>query len=303
MREPETEDSFTPPTPLTALEGPGVWWRRVQQWASRLGRTPKLGLALGSGASWGIAHTGILSVVKEMNVPVSYLSGCSAGSLVGALYAAGIEGEALVKLGTKFGWKNMGNLNVIPKMSLAHHRRLALYLKTHIGNPTFEDLRLPFYVVATNLKTGRLRVFDKGPVIPAVQASCSIPGIFPPVEIEGDLYCDGGLLEKVPCRVLKEAGADLVIGVELARSNHPQNPGNIFEVIKRAIDIALLEQVRINLLSANLVIRPNVDDIYEFAFDRNDTLIQRGMEAAQKELRQWAELEKVSVPARVQSAE
>src|SRR5438552_2658340 len=193
-------------------------WDRFQDWMQQFGKKPKIGLALGSGGARGIAHIGVLSVFQELNIPISYLSGTSSGSLVGALYASGIQGKELEACGIAYGWHDARKLNYVPRMGLASNIRMAAYLHKRIGNPTFKDLRIPFYVVATNLTTGRTKVFHDGPVIPAVRASCAIPGIFDPVEINGELYCDGGLLDRLPCDILREVGADLVIGVELSTS-------------------------------------------------------------------------------------
>jgi NTE family protein len=264
-------------------------WEWVQDLVHRLGRKPKIGLALGSGSAWGVAHVGVLSAFKELNIPISYLSGCSAGSFVGALYAGGVEGKDLEAYGIKYGWRDAGRLSYVPTMGLATNDRMASYLDKRIGNPEFKDLRLPFYVVATNLTTGRLKVFDEGPVIPAVRASCAMPGIFAPVSIDGELYCDGGVLDMVPCDILRKAGADLVIGVELRRSVG-KRPVNIFEVISRAFDIAVSYQVSFDDQTADLIIRPKLDDLNEFAFNRNHVLIERGRESALEQLKHWQKL-------------
>jgi len=274
---------------LQATKGVRNLWEWIQDLVHRLGRKPKIGLALGAGATWGVAHVGVLSAFKELNIPISYLSGCSAGSFVGALYAGGVEGKELEAYGMKYGWRDSGRLNYVPKMGLATNDRMASYLEERIGDPEFKDLRLPFYVVATNLTTGQMKVFKDGPVIPAVRASCAMPGIFAPVAIDGEMYCDGGLLDMVPCNILREAGADMVIGVELRRSIG-KRPVNIFEVISRAFDIAVSGQLSFDKQAADLMIRPNVDDLNEFAFNRNHILIERGKQATLDELKQWHKL-------------
>lgn len=276
-------------------------WERFQDWISRFGKKPKIGLALGSGASWGVAHIGVLSVFQELNIPISYLSGSSAGSFVGALYAGGVQGEDLQACGREYGWRDAGKLNYVPKMGLATNSRMSSYLQKRIGNPSFKDLSLPFYVVATNLTTGQLKVFNEGPVIPAVRASCAIPGIFEPVEIDGELYCDGGVLDRLPCDILRKVGADLVIGVELT-TPLVKKPTDIFEVINRAFDIARLCQIKADFKEADLIIRPNVDGLNEFAFNRNGTLIERGRQAAFDQLKQWRQIQTVSSEPQAEQA-
>ena len=264
----------------------GKFLRWIQSRTRRVLRKPRIGLALGSGGAWGVAHIGVLSALQELKVPISYLSGSSSGSIVGAMYAAGVEGKAMESFGREYSWRDAASLTYFPKMGLATNNRLVSYLKDRIGNPDFEDLELPFYVPVTHLTSGRLRMIHQGPVLPAVQASCAIPGVFSPVEIDSELYCDGGLLNKIPCKILKEAGADLVIAVELSSSN-PKPPANIFEVINRALDIALIGQTRLDLQSADLIIRPDVNGLSEFVLDQNEVLIERGKQAAHKQLGPW----------------
>jgi NTE family protein len=265
-------------------------WERLQEWVRRFGRKPKIGLALGSGGTWGVAHIGVLSVFHELGIPIAYLSGCSSGAFVGALYAGGVEGAALEECGRRYNWRDAGRLTFPPKMGLASNQRMADYLKKRIGTPSFDQLRLPFFVVATNLLTGRSRVFHEGPVIPAVRASCAIPGVFEPVEIDGELYVDGGLLDRLPCEVLRTAGADVVVGVDLGRGVGARRPANISEVIGRAIDIVTTCQVEVDVKTADLLIRPQLTDLSEFGFDHNDALIARGREAALAQLTQWHQL-------------
>jgi NTE family protein len=270
-------------------------WERFQDWISRSGKRPKIGLALGSGAAWGVAHIGVLSVLEELKIPISYLSGSSSGSFVGALYAGGVQGKELEACGLSYGWRDAGKLNYVPKMGLASNIRMASYLQKRIGNPDFKDLRLPFYVVATNLTKGRLRIFNEGAVIPAVRASCALPGIFEPVEIDGEPYCDGGILNRLPYDILRKEGADLVIGVELSTSLE-KKPTDIFEVINRSFDIARFSQAKTDSQEADLIIRPNVAGISEFAFNRNAVLIDRGREAAFDQLKNWRELQAATEP-------
>jgi NTE family protein len=265
-------------------------WERVQEWVRHLGQKPKIGLALGTGGVWGVAHIGVLSVFHELEIPISYLSGCSAGAFVGALYAGGVEGEVLEECGRRYGWRDAGRLRLSPKMGLASNERMTDYLKKRIGTPRFDQLRLPFYVVTTNLSTGQKRLFHEGPVIPAVRASCAIPGIFEPIEIDGELYCDGGLVDRLPCEVLREAGADVVIGVELGHGEDTWRPRNVSEVISRAIEIVTGSQEEARIKSADLFIRLTLTGLSEFAFDDNITLMERGREAALSQLTQWHQL-------------
>jgi NTE family protein len=262
-------------------------WEAFQELTGRLERKPRIGLALGSGSAWGVAHIGVLSVLKELGIEISFLSGSSAGSFVGALCAGGVCGEDLEECGRKYRWRDAGRISVLPKMGLASNERMADYLHKQIGNPNFEDLKVPFFVTATNLNTGKLVIFDKGPVIPAVQASCAIPGIFAPVRIGGQLYCDGGVLNILPCNILRKAGADFVIGVQLGKHPRTNKLESVFEVITRALEIALYGENPIRIEPADLLIEPRVNELNEFGFDQNDILIERGKQAAYEQLKDW----------------
>jgi NTE family protein len=265
-------------------------WEAFQELTGRLERKPRVGLALGSGSAWGVAHIGVLSVLSEMGIEIDYLSGSSAGAFVGALCAGGVCGEDLEECGRKYSWRDAGRISYIPRMGLATNERMAEYLRRLIGKPNFEDLKLPFYVTATNLNTGKLEIFNRGPVIPAVRASCAIPGIFAPIEIAEQLYCDGGLLSNLPCKVLRDAGADFVIGVQLGTHPRTQKLESIFEVITRALEIALYGENAREIEAADLLIQPRVNDLNEFGFDQNDILIERGKQAAYQQLRDWEQI-------------
>ncbi len=265
-----------------------TWFEETSR---RLGHKPKIGLALGSGASFGVVHIGVLSVFHKLKIPISYLSGCSSGAFVGGLYAGGVEGKALEKCGMEYSWRDAGRL-ALPKMGLASNEHMSDYLLKRIGNTTFESLRLPFYAVATNLRTGTLKIFQSGPVIPAIRASCALPGIFSPVEIKGELYCDGGILMKIPCTVLRNAGADLVIAVDLVHAQQKISPKNIFEVIRRAADISATVQVQTELQTADLVIKPDLSDLNKFGFHHNTLQIERGKQATIDALNQWQNKER-----------
>ncbi|MEW6325066.1 MAG: patatin-like phospholipase family protein [Nitrospirota bacterium] len=263
-------------------------WARLQEWIRRLGRTPRIGLALGNGAAWGVGHIGVLSIIRALRIPLSCIAGCSAGAFVGALYAGGIEGDALEACGRAYRWRDAGKLLFPPRMGLATNAPMAAYLQRKIGDLRFDQLRVPLYVVATNLVTGQQKIFSEGPVIPAVRASCAIPGIFEPVLIDGELYSDGTLVNRLPCEVLRKAGADLVIGVELDLVERAVAPANISEVIHRSIEIMLRGQDVRERAAADLLIRPDLDGMNEFGFNKNDALIERGKQAALAQLAHWA---------------
>jgi NTE family protein len=265
----------------------GEFWEGFRRLAARLGRPPRVAVALGGGVAWGVAHVGVLAALDELRVPVSVLCGTSAGSFVGALYCSGIRGAELVRCGEQFSWRDARKINYFPRLGLASNKPMAVYLQRRIGDPTFDRLPIPFQVTATHLRSGRSVVFDQGQVIPAVRASCALPGIFDPVEIDGELFCDGGLLTKVPIAAARRTGADLVVAVSLD-GVHPERPTrSIFDVIRRIIDIVMQESRALALNDADIVIRPDLSSFDPMTFEGNTDLIRRGREATLAAFAAW----------------
>ena len=214
---------------------------------------PRIGVALGGGGARGAAHIGVLQVLKEMNVPIDYVVGTSMGSIVGALYAVGLQPEEIetIVVGVdwddlfsdrpertqriyrrkqddsaaffpvEWGWKNgivlSSGVVAGQKLSFAF-RSPSLYLSGHHG---FDELPYPFRAVTTNLQTGEVFVPDKGNLLKAVRASMSIPGVFPPVHWDDLVLVDGYLARNLPVDVVRAMGADIVIAVDVG--GHPEN--------------------------------------------------------------------------------
>lgn len=177
----------------------------------------KVGLALGGGVARGMAHLGVLSVLEAAKIPIDYVAGTSAGSIVGALYAAGVSTDRIREYTMKIRWWYFIRL-VWPVRGFFSFDPLAAWLIKEIGDLNFEDLKIPYAAVATDMETGYPVKLSKGRLAPCVQASCAVPGIIAPVEIDGRLLGDGSLADTVPVAILKEMGADYVIGVDIFTS-------------------------------------------------------------------------------------
>lgn len=175
-----------------------------------------VGVALSGGAARAIAHVGVLKVLAEEGIPIGAISGTSGGSVVAALYAAGLPMEDLVDLALKLSWRDLARVSVT-SLGLLTTEPIRKLLQTWIGDPKFEDLPTPCAVVATDLMTFRARVFVKGPVLPAVEASCAIPHLYKPVAVDGHVYTDGGVVNFLPVESLSYLGADVTIGSSTMR--------------------------------------------------------------------------------------
>ena len=196
-------------------------------------KKPKIGLALGSGAARGLAHIGILKALKEKNISIDMLAGSSMGALVGAYYAKEGEIANFEEMVLKADWKQLIRL-ADPNLALLfrgfiHGQKVKELLRVIIGNIKFKDLKIPLAVVATDVNTGEEVIIKEGSVIEAVRASISIPAIFMPVKFSAQggslpdrwqasasdrrdrFLIDGGIVNPVPVKVVKDMGATVVI--------------------------------------------------------------------------------------------
>ncbi|HEU4932368.1 MAG TPA: patatin-like phospholipase family protein, partial [Pyrinomonadaceae bacterium] len=143
--------------------------------------SPKIGLALSGGAARGMAHVGVLRALVENNIPIDCIAGTSAGSIVAGAYASGMSIEEIAEFGRKLRWRDIGRVTM-SRLGLQSNERLEHYLRTRLPVTRFEDIRMPFAVVATDLKTNSAVVLkDQGDVPFAIRASCTIPGWYVPV--------------------------------------------------------------------------------------------------------------------------
>lgn len=177
----------------------------------------KLGLVLGSGGARGWAHLGVLDALAEAGIKPAVVAGTSMGALVGAVYAAG-RLDALRDLALRLDWKQalyyFLEMN-FPRAGLIDGNKITRFIGQHVGPRKIEDLPLPFAAVATDVESGREVVLREGDVMEAIRASFSVPGIFTPVERDGAVLVDGGLVDPVPVRVARELGAGFVVAVDV----------------------------------------------------------------------------------------
>jgi NTE family protein len=243
---------------------------------------PRVGVALGGGFARGIAHLGVLSVLEQEKIPVDFLGGTSAGAMLAIAYASGHSIHEIVAQAKATRFKDFGNWK-LSWLGLASNQRLEHYPRKYLGVSAFEELRIPLAIAATDLGTGEPVYFTRGPLGPALRASCAYPGMFVPVELEGHTLVDGFLAAPVPVDAVRAMGADIVIAVFLEAASN-RKPSSIVDVIGLSFAIlqrhADLEWRRM----ADIIIEPNVKEFLWDDFDKTPELIAAGEIAARAAL-------------------
>ena len=245
---------------------------------------PKLGLALGAGSAKGLAHLGVLKLFKEEEIKIDYLAGTSIGSIIGGFYAAGADIDKLEKLAAYLDWDQFTDITV-SRMGLIAGKRLQEFFELLTKQKKFEELKLPFAAVAADVEQGEEVILREGSVAKALRASMSIPGVYIPHEINGRKLVDGAVLNRVPVSVVKEMGADVVVGVDVSYKvkKHDQ-VSNIFEVIINSIDIMQQEIARYKRVEADILVLPKVSHISSRDLDKAEECIKLGYKAAKDKL-------------------
>ncbi len=243
----------------------------------------KVGVALCGGVAYGIMQIGILKALEEAGIPVDCLAGTSAGSIIAAGYASGLPIQHIEEIGIHTHWGELFSLKM-SRMGLVSSGPIEDYIRKYFKVATFEELKKPLAVVATDICSGEEVVFTHGPLDKAVRASCSIPGIYTPVEMAGRQLVDGGMAENVPVLALKSLGADIVIACNVF--GHPQvfpKATNVFQILMRVWYFFVSEEVSWRE-SADIIIEPDLRKFDLFSFDKGKTLIEKGRQEAKKHI-------------------
>lgn len=254
-----------------------------------MGRRPRVGLALGAGSARGLAHLGVLQVLEEEQIPIDMIAGSSIGSMVGAFYAIGHDLKLLSKMAVQLNANSLLDLGV-PRLGFVAGRRISEFLYLLTKGMTFADLKVPLGVVATDLELGEMVVIREGSVAEAVRASISIPGVFQPVELNGRLLVDGAVTESLPAGVVREMGADIVIGVDVSFGTKEVRIRSILDVFWQSIEILERQVFTSRVSQADVLIQPAVCHIGSSKFDRAEECIKLGIEAARQVIPQIKEM-------------
>ncbi len=251
---------------------------------------PSIGLALGGGFARGLAHIGVLKVLEEEKIPINFIAGTSVGALIGAVYASGACPKEMETIAEQVRFRDFARWTV-SRLGFASNDRMTSMLQRCLKVKTFEELRVPLAVIATDFLTGEPVVFRSGELIGPVRASCAYPGIFLPVILNGRTLVDGMLAYSVPTTPLRNMGAERVLAIYLkshwVNSGHPRS---VFDVIGQCFSIAQTKMSSLWQADADVVMEPEVQGFAYDAFDRAPALVRAGEEAARcalPRIRQW----------------
>jgi NTE family protein len=238
----------------------------------------QIGLVLSGGGARGIAHIGVLKALNELNIHPTVISGTSAGSIIGVLYAMGLSSQEMIDfVGHSSLWKffrfewsagGLSNLNYLKERLI------------QIGiPPNFEDLQKKLYVTATNLTKGKTEIFHEGPLLDTILASCSIPLVFKPVIINGDRYADGGILNNLPASaIISKVHRILGVNVIPLSGNDDKDYQSSVQVAQRCFELFMNANTQPELVACDFVIEPKVQDFYLFSLPKFNLIHDIGYE-------------------------
>lgn len=247
------------------------------------GNRPTVALALSGGAARGMAHVGVLSALTENNIPIDFIAGTSAGSLVGGAFASGMPLDQITDLGRTMRWRDVG-WATLSRLGVQSNARLEQYLRERLPITRFEDLPIPFAAVATELKSGTAVVMrDQGDVPFAIRASCTIPGWYVPViDEEGRQLVDGGLVAVIPVAIARSFGADIVIAVDVNSAGATfvgSSTNSVIGVMLQSLMVVQKTASHYQLSMADFVIAPKVGHIRWDQMGRSEELMAAGYSA------------------------
>jgi NTE family protein len=244
----------------------------------------KVALVLSGGSARGIAHVGVVNILKREGFKFDLVVGTSIGSIVGAAYCLDLPLEEIEKIALKTTAMNLLDIT-ISRMGLAEGNRLENIIRQAIGNRTFSDLKIPLAVTTVDIETGEELFFTSGDLVKTIKASCSLPGIFKPVELNGRLLIDGGMRQHMPTDIARGLGADFIVGVDVGFCVKTGKMNSMLNIILQAIQIMGEELSKHQSSSANIIIKPNLGDgVDQMDFNKAAFIIKKGEEAAEEML-------------------
>jgi NTE family protein len=239
---------------------------------------PRVGLALAGGFARGIAHIGVLRVLREAGIPIDCVAGTSVGALIGSGYCAGASLDEMQRIGAVTSFADFGRWT--PSwLGLATNQRMEKYLARFSAAKTFEELRTPLAIATTDINAGVSVYYSHGPIAPVVRASCAYPGLFVPIQYDGRTLVDGFLTAPVPVEGALLLGADVVIAVYL-ESGNVEEPRTFTYILSRSFNILQRHTDLTWRTQADIVIEPDVKPFVWDDFTKTPEMVAAGETAA-----------------------
>lgn len=247
-------------------------------------REPVIAIALGGGGAKGFAHIGVLKVLESHGIKPKIVTGTSAGSFVGSIYASGKTPYQLQSIAQNLKESDIRDLT-LNRQGIVLGQKLQDFVNRQVGNKPIEQFPMRFAAVATRLETGKRADFIKGNAGQAVRASCSIPNVFVPANIGGTQYVDGGLVSPIPVQTAKDLGADIVIAVDISARPVSDKGMNMWGLLDQTINIMGQQSINNELNLANVVIQPKVGHLGTLDLKASNEAILEGEKAAQLKIK------------------
>jgi NTE family protein len=264
--------------------------RTVDSMARAIARI-QVGLALGGGAAWGWGHIGILKVLERAHVPIDVVSGCSMGSVIGALYASGRSTDELEQIALY--WRTRVRRFIewrFWRMSLVNEKAARKAFRGYFGARQVNQTAIPFWANAVDIATGNEVTISSGGLVECVRASISLPGLLPPFESSPYVLVDAAIMDPIPARLIRDMGCNFAVAVNSMASPastqiHSRYPFNSFEIMTRCMFMMghAMGQARAES-AAEVVFTPDLSGLSMLEFARSPEIIERGMQAAEKHL-------------------
>lgn len=269
-----------PPAADAQVRAERINFKKLKQQENR----PIVALVLGSGGARGYAHIGVIQVLEKQGIHPDLIVGTSAGSIVGSIYASGKTAQELRDIALSMKANDVRDIKLDMK-GFFDGQKVENYVNQQVNNMPLEALKIPMYVVATELKQGKKVVFNYGNTGQAVRASVSIPSMFIPTKIGADEYVDGGLVSPVPVGVARDLGADIVIAVDILAQPMHTETSNVWGMFNQNINIMQSRLAEEELKHADIVIQPDLREKgHIFDVKGRAMTMQAGVDAAQNQL-------------------
>ena len=244
------------------------------------GQPAQVALVLGGGGCRGYGHIGVIRALERNGIKPDLVVGSSAGSLVGALYCAGLSTDVMERYGSKGFSSNMLRSWVFPKLGLFGGKRIRTFVSERTGGRAIEALPTRYAAIATDLRTGELVTIERGDLGRAVQASSSLPGLIEPVRIDGRLLVDGNLSSPVPVDAARILGARKVIAVDVSFPPAEADLSDPYDALYQGFSILTNRLASLELARADVPIRPKIPEHHEMGTATIKALIAAGEQAA-----------------------